>query len=321
ALPTSNLAHQGEFIRDALPDLRERLLILGQLLLTTPTDARRTLPAQLEAALREGGYAIFRPATTDRRRQPNGDERRERPKPPRVPPIVSDRVLAHVSAHTGVDIPTLTTGSFPGMQTPPPVIHARLLAATLLQRIAPTSWNAISEAINQDGNQLADQQHGYEAARQRQPRLADELDQLQRAIEKPHTPTPIVPSTPHQQRMREVADAIQARAAVLLGTSHGADIARRASITICREHTDLTCDELAAIHHVKAAQTTYSRTVIERRRDDPAFEHRYRQLLASALELRQQAGYANPYLQRGLTRNQANARLPPLLETTLEIGK
>ncbi len=311
ALPTSNLAHQGEFIRDALPDLRERLLILGQLLLTTPTDDRHTRAAQLEAALREGGYVIFRPGPTSRRRQLEGHERGERPQPPRIPQPVADRVLAHVSAHTGVDIPTITNGSFPGMQTPPAVIHARLLAAALMQRIAPTSWNAIGEAINQDGNQLADRQHGYQAARQLQPRLADELDQLQRAIEDPRFPAPIAPGTPHQQRMAEVADAIQSRAAELLAASYGADVARRASITVCREHTDLTCDEIAAIHNVKAAQTAYSRAVIEqRRRDNAAFEHRYRQLLANALELRQQAGYANPYLQRGLTRNPDNALLP-----------
>jgi hypothetical protein len=49
-LPTSNLAHQGQFIREALPDLRERLLILGQLLLATSAAARHTLPAQLEAS-------------------------------------------------------------------------------------------------------------------------------------------------------------------------------------------------------------------------------------------------------------------------------
>ncbi len=111
--------------------------------------------------------------------------------------------------------------------------------------------------------------------------------------------------------MREVSDAIQARAGELLSTSHGADIARRASITVCPQHTDLTCDDLAAIHNVNAAQTVYSRTVIQRRRrDDPTFEHRYRQLLAHARDLRQQAGDVNAYLRRGLTSNQANARAP-----------
>ena len=296
ALPTSNLAHQGEFIRDALPDLRDRLLIL----LATPADARHTLAAQLEATLRQRGHDIFRLATTGRR-NPEQHERRERPKPPRVPPVIADRVLAHVSAHTGVDTATITTGSFPGMQTPPAAIHARLLAALLMQRIAPTSWNAIGEAINQDGNQLADRQHAYQAARQRQPRLANELDQLQRAIEDPQTPTPITPGTPHQQRMREVADAIQARAAELLATSHGADIARRASITICRQHTDLTCDDLAAIHQVRDAQPAHCRaTIAKHRQADPDFDRRYRRLLDHAQATQQQAGFANASLSRGL---------------------
>jgi hypothetical protein len=301
ALPTSNLAHQGEFIRDALPDLRRRLLILGQLLLATPTDARHTLAGRLETALRDRGYVIFRHATTARRGPPDGDERRERPKPPRVPPIIANRVLAHVSAHTGVDIPTITNASFAGMQTPPAVIHARLLAAALMQRIAPTSWNAIGEAINQDGNQLADRQHAYQAARQRQPRLANELDQLQRAIENPHTPAPIAPGTPHQQRMREVADAIQARTTELLATSYGADIARRASITICREHTDLTCDVIAAIHQVNDAQPAHCRaTTAKHRHADPDFNQRYQQLLHHAQAAERQAGFANANLERAL---------------------
>jgi hypothetical protein len=127
----------------------------------------------------------------------------KRPKPPRVPPLVADRVLARVAAHTGVDIPTLTTTSFPGMPAPPAVIHARLLTAALLKRTGPTSWNAIGEAINQDGNQLADRQHAYQAARHSQPRLAAELDQLKHAIESPRTRTPSAPATPHQQRMRQ----------------------------------------------------------------------------------------------------------------------
>jgi hypothetical protein len=182
------------------------------------------------------------------------------------------------------------------------VIHARLLATALLQRTWPTSWNAIGEAINHDGNQLADRQHGYQAARHRQPRLADELDQLHRTIKNPQTPAPLVPNTPHRKRMREVAEAINARAAELLTTPHGADIARRASITICRQHTDLTCDAIAAIHHVNAAQTTYSRSAVERhRRDDPDFERRYRQLLRYAEQARRNAGFNNAHLKRALT--------------------
>ena len=308
ALPTVNLAHQGEFIRDALPELRERLVILGQLLLTTPADARHTIPAQLEATLRERGYAIFRPTTTGRRRRLEPHERRERPKPPRVPPMVADRVLAHVAAHTGIDIPTLTTTSFPGMQTPPAVIHARLLAAALLQRTWPTSWNAIGEAINQDGNQLADRQHTYQAARHSQPRLAAELDQLQHAIENPHTPTPSAPTTPHQQRMRHVAEQIQSRAIELLTASHGAHIARRASIAACRQHTDLTCTTIAAIHHVADAQPAFSHATVARyRADDREFESRYQQLLDHADQARLTAGFAKANLKRALTSDRTAA--------------
>ena len=301
-LPTSNLAHQGEFIRDALPDLRDRLLILGQLLLTTPTGTRETLPTRLEATLRERGCAIFRPDPTSRRRRLESHERRERPKPPGVPPDIADRVLAHIAVHTGVDVPTLTSTSFPGMQAPPAVIHARLLAAALLKRTWPTSWNAIGEAINQDGNQLADRQHAYQAACHSKPRLAAELDRLQHAIENPQTRTPSAPATPHQQRMRHVAEQIQARASELLAASHGAPVARRASIAACRQHTDLTCTTIAAIHRIADAQPAFSHATVARyRAADPEFDRRYQQLLERAEQARRAAGFADANLTRALT--------------------
>jgi hypothetical protein len=211
-------------------------------------------------------------------------------------------VLAHVAAHTGIDIPTLTSTTFGGMQGPPAVIHARLLAAALLQRNCPTSWAAIGEAINHDGVQVATQQRAYQAARGRQPRLADELDQLQRAIENPQTPTPSAPTTPHLQRMRHVAQQIQARAIELLAASHGMHLACRASIAACRPHTDLTCPAIAAIHHIVDAQPTYCRATVDRyRRDDADFDHRYQQLLHHAEQARTAAGFANANLRRALT--------------------
>jgi hypothetical protein len=307
-LPTSNLAHQGEFIRDALPDLHERLLILGQLLLATTADTRHKIRACLEATLRGRGYAIVRPHTTSPRRRPEPHEHRERPKPPRVPPDRAHRVLAHVAAHTGLDIPTLTTASFPGMQAPPAVLHARLLAAALLQRTWPTSWNAIGEVINENGNQLAARQHAYQVARQRQPRLEDELDQLQCRIENPNTPAPRAPTTPHQQRMHHLAKTIQASAVDQLAISHGADVARLISIAVCREYTDLTCQIIAAIHHVRYAQPTHSRATVARyRRSDPDFLRKYQKIVKRARTAQRQAGFANANLKRGLTGRSGNA--------------
>ena len=289
---------QEEFIREDLPDLHDRLLILGELLIATPADGRDTLPARLEATLRERGYPIVRPDT--RNRQPRLGLH-DRPKPPRVPPDVSGYVLAHVAAHTGVDIPTLTT-TFGGTHTPPAVIHARLLAAALLNRIWPTSWNAIGEAINRNGVDVADEQRRYHAARNRQPRLAGELEQLQRTIENHPTPAPSAPTTPHQQRMRGVAEQIQARAIELLAASHGTPIARRASIAACRQHTDLTCPTIAAIHDIADAQPAYCRATVGRyRHDDPDFDQRYQQLLDDAEQARRTAGFANANLTRALT--------------------
>jgi hypothetical protein len=296
-MPTNNLAHQKEFIREALPDLHERMLILGQLLIATPAD---TISTRLEATLRELGYAIVRPGPARRRRRLEPHERRERPKPPRVPPAVSDRVLAHVAAHTGVDIPTLRSTAFDGMQTPPAVMHARLLAAALLKRIWPTSWNAIGEAINRNGVKIADQQRAYQAACQRQPQLANELDRLQHAFDS--SPAPIAPTTPHGQRMRHVAEQIQTRAKALLANSHDEHIATRASIAACRQHTDLTCPTIAAIHDITDAQPAFSHDTVARyRHDDPDFDRHYQQLIDYAEQARRTAGFANANLTRALT--------------------
>jgi len=57
SMPTARgLSDQTQFMRDALPTLRERLLILGELLLTTPAEARSTLLNRLAAALHHRGY-------------------------------------------------------------------------------------------------------------------------------------------------------------------------------------------------------------------------------------------------------------------------
>jgi hypothetical protein len=48
---THGLSDQAEFIRDALPTLRDRLLILGELLITTPAEARSTRHNRLAATL------------------------------------------------------------------------------------------------------------------------------------------------------------------------------------------------------------------------------------------------------------------------------
>jgi hypothetical protein len=296
SLPTTNLAHQTEFIRDALPDLRGRLMILGQELLTTSAGDHNALAARFEATLHDRGLVIV-PAWLTRREQLKTREPRERSKPPRVPPTIADGVLSHVAAHTGVDIPAITTTWYPAMHTPPAVIHARLLAAALLKQTFPTSWNAIGEAINQTGLRLAGEQRAYQAARGREPRLAEELDQLQHAIEQPRTAVPEVPTRPHQQRMSDVAQQIHTRATELLTASHGAHIAIRASIAACRQHTDLTCPAIAAIHGITNAQPALARAVVAR----------YIQLLEHAAHAQCAAGFANANLTRALARK-AHAR-------------
>ena len=116
-LPTENLARHGYFIRDVLPPLRERLVILAELLLATPADARSTLPCRIAAALQRRGHLAENYLLDS------------------IDPLIAARVLAHTSAHTGVDIPSLTTPSS-GSDAPPAVTHAQptLARATVERR-------------------------------------------------------------------------------------------------------------------------------------------------------------------------------------------
>jgi hypothetical protein len=277
------LSDQTEFIREVLPTLRERLLILGELLLATPTGALSTLHNRLAAALHQEGY-LAKNYYVDT-----------------IDPLLANRVLAHVAAHTGVDIPSLTTPSI-GSHAPAAVTHARLLAARLLRRTALPSFTAIAGAIGGDGNHLADNDRRYGDTLKHDPRLAAELDQLTLAIERWRAPAPTPPDTPHNQRMRDIAITIKALAADTLASSHRYSTARLTSTALCRDHTDLTCPEIASIHSVKDAESAFAQATVARyRRIDPDYEVRYRQLLHDAQRLRGDAGYENANLRRGLT--------------------
>jgi TniQ len=282
-LPTDNLARHTYFIRDALPALRERLLILAELLLATPADAHSTLPNRLAATLHQRRHLAENYLLDS------------------IDPLITRRILAHVSAHTGVDIATLTTPSR-GSDAPPAGTHARLLAARLMRRTALASWPAVAGVIGGDANHISQNDRGYRAALKRNPDAAAELDRLDRAVEDWHTRAPTHPTAPHGERMHDVAMAIKAHSATLLAPAQGPKMARHASIAVCREHTDLTSRQIATIHNVNHAQPTLARATIDRRRrDDPAFDSRYRQLLDHAREFQRQAGYTNANLKRGLT--------------------
>ncbi len=300
ALLTRNLDQHSYFDRHVLPTLRDRLLIFAELLLATPADARQTLPTQFAAALHDRGLLLDPAPVATRATAPTAHPSRKA-KPPYVDPVIADRVLAHVSAHTGVDIPSLTAAS-QRSRTPPAVIHARLLAGALLRRSAPVSWVAIATTIGGPANRLAAEQVAYRAATERNPTLANELEHLAEAVANTQAVAPVIPTTPHRDRMHNVASTIRAHAAELLSASHGADVARGASIVVCREHTDLTWDAIAAIHDLTVAQPGHTRAAIARHRgNDPHFNHRYLQLRDYAKELQQAAGYTNATLTRGLT--------------------
>ena len=194
------LSEQERFTRHGLVSVRERLLILGELLLETPADAHSTLHNRLAGALHRRGYLAsdFYVDTLDS--------------------LIASRVLAHVSSHTGVDIPSLTTPSR-GSLAPPAVTHARLLTATLLRRTALASWNSIAAVIGGKATHIGENNRRYTAVLSAQPMLAAELDQLLVAIESWHNPAPTPPTTPHHERMHDLAIAIKTRAAELLASS------------------------------------------------------------------------------------------------------
>ena len=101
--------------------------------------------------------------------------------------------------------------------------------------------------------------------------------------------------------MRAVATAIKARAVELVTPPPTADQALRISMVACREHTDLTWDDIAHIRNVPAYATWFKppSQPLPRR---PDFDQRYQRLLESAHELRREAGFANAHLKRGLAR-------------------
>jgi hypothetical protein len=284
------LADQERFTRHGLAPIRERLLILGELLLETPADAHRTLHNRLAAALHRHGHLAsnFYVETLD--------------------PLIACRVLGHVSAHTGVDVPSLTTPSR-GSRAPPAVTHARLLTAALLRRTALASWNSVAAVIGGNATHIGENNRRYNAALALQPKLAAELDQLLHAIESWHNPAPTPPTTPHHQRMHDLASAIKSHASELLASSHGIDAARRASIACCQQMTDLTRGAIAAVHGIERVEPFDKQAIVSRHRQlDHDFDQRYRQLLDQARELQREAGYSDASLHRGLA---TFGRTPP----------
>lgn len=278
--PARGLHEQTLFERRFLARIEDRLEILGELLLGTPSEARATLPTQLAVALHERGQLAerFRLEAAD--------------------PLIAERALAHVAAHTGVDHPTLTrpTG---GRRSPAAVTHARLLAAALLRRTSLASWDAVADVLPGSPGRLAGNDRAYRCKLERDTALAEELEAL---VEKVRTwqPAPEAPTTPHGRRMRAVAGAIREKADQLWPSRDV--IEARASALACRKHTDLTWSQIAALHGTVAQPALFKATVA-RRRTDPDFDRRFRQLLACAQALRRAAGFANASLDRGLTTN------------------
>ena len=282
ALPCPELRHHFAFVRSVIPALRDRLLLLGDILLTTPAGQYETVATRFAVALHRQGHLADNYYLTA------------------ISPLISQRILAHTSAHTGVDIATITT-SPSGTASSAAIAHARLLAAALLQEVALASPAVIASVLQGDPGRLGDNHRAYRDTLARTPKLAAELEQLTHAIEAWDTPAPTPPAAPHHQRMLAIATAVNPRALELFLPRFGSDLALRASMVACRTHTDLDWRDIASMHDRPTARPANTRaSVAYHRRTDPEFERLNAELLEHAHAQRRAAGYTDARLTGGL---------------------
>ena len=252
ALPCTELRHHFAFVRSVIPALRDRLLLLGDILLTTPPGQYETVTTRFAVALHRNGQLADNYYLTT------------------ISPLICQRILAHTSAYTGVDIATITT-SPSGAASPAAVAHTRLLAAALMQEVALASPAVIASVLQSYPGRLGDNHRAYRDTLARTPKLAAELKQLTRAIEAWDTPAPTPPAAPHHQRMLAIATAIKPRALELFLPGFGSDLALRASMVACRAHTDLDWRDITSIHNRPAARPANTRaSVAYHRGADPS---------------------------------------------------
>jgi hypothetical protein len=281
-VPRPELQTHDAFERSVIPRIRERLLLLGEILLATPPDAMDTVADRFAVArYRQGAL----------------------PKTYRLPainPLLQQRILAHASAHTGIDIATITAPPR-GRPTRPAVANARLLTAALLHEVALTPTAVIASIVKASAGRLGDNTRAYRATIAKTPTLAAEFQQLTREIEDLSKPAPTPPTLPHQQRMLAIAAAIKTRATDLLQTAHGTELALRASMSVCQTHTDLPWPEITALHDRPTARRANTRkSAAHHARTSPDFNDRHAQLLDHARALQIAAGYTNLNIATGL---------------------
>ena len=165
-------------------------MLLGEILLATPPDAMDTVANRFAVArYRQGAL----------------------PKSYRLPhinPLTQQRILAHASTHTGIDIATITAPAC-GVPRPPAVANARLLTAALLHEVALAPAPVIASIVKAAAGRLGDNTRAYRATIAKSPALAADFKQLTRQIEDLSKPAPTPPTLPHHQRMLGIASAIR----------------------------------------------------------------------------------------------------------------
>ena len=173
-------------------------------------------------------------------------------------------------------------------------------------RTALPSCTAIAGAIGGDGNRLADNDRRYRNALKHNPahgRRSRSPRARHRALASTRAHTTQPPAQPAYARHRDHDQSARSRRARV---SHGDATAQLTSTALCRNHTDLTCPEIASIHNVKDAESAFAHATVARYLGtDPDYKHRHRRLLREAQRLRREAGYENAILRRGLTSQSA----------------
>jgi hypothetical protein len=210
------------------------------------------------------------------------------------------RALSFVSAHTGVDIPSVLGDVGPTQPRSPAVIQARLLIARTLKRVSGCSWPVIGHAMNEAPGRIASMDAAYRRRLKRDRVLRDELETTVGVVRSwdLQAPTPAGPE-PHVVRMQRLADGIIDAARAIYGVHELRTPMRQASLVACRSATDLSWPMIGEVHGMPGVQPWNTFNVFRRAKEDKRYRDRYERLCLYARNARVSAGYANARLERG----------------------
>ena len=219
-----------------------------------------------------------------------------------------DRTLTYVSAHTGIDIPSITKGHHTNNR-PAAEIYARLLTSKLLYRLGGCFWEEVASVLEtRKSNRLAVDHEQFSQNLTARKRLGSAYQELEMEVRNglAELPTPAGPE-PHSVRRIALARKIKAETFRLC-----AELGRDETETLllsegaCLIHTDLAEGEVSELHGGDLS-FRFVRWARGKVRPPEELSESRRLVMANAKKLRGEAGYGKAYLERGLTQS-ANAR-------------